>query len=1127
MSLSLLVHGAGLVVAYSGYGLLQERIIKGTYGSHAEHFESTSLLVLCNRVFAMALAVVILAWRNWRQQPSDRQSWLRSLRPTSPLQHFALVALYNFLATSCQYQALAHVSFTTASLAKTTKMVPVLLVGYFCYNKKSSTREWVAAAVIGLGCFTYLTTPHGTPSPLDDDDAFYDTVVGGFFLACYLFFDGLTSTSQEKFFGKSSSSTDPFGPESSVLPQMLFVNLFASIIALGGIAIDAYNGTFVPSVALLLENRQLQLDVLGLSATAAVGLVILLNTISSFGALTSAFLMTVRQFFSILLNAGIFRHVSAVGLSGWLGVGWVASGVYIKTASSWDEQDQQDAAKSSYVYQEVYDNEALLPDKLETASGRASMDTSYTRNSSPDRSPPLSPLPVYSPLPTILQSRQSISTFTSDLRRFVFLYGVPFVTPLIFVAGLRMLMPEIGVEIVRIEDQPPPETKYQSNGVNIEGGSWEKQLHDATFPQCNLTMPVRWEGSRRTALASNPRSGNTFTRELIERSSNYQTSTVGYCDQALAHTFHGECDQEANFLVKTHYPDHLDLDDKTYVSSQHHFDQVVHLVRNPIDSMLSGWHMAHVPKNADGTLDHSARLDVKNLGSTPSQQEDLMKRAQIWAHHDQYWGSTHLPTHLIRYEDLMNSRLTSLLSLLSFLLPPDELPSLQQVACAMEQDESREAYKSRKAPEFASWNDWDSEYRNKLIRGVLKEGWCRHGYDVLLRNKLGRDTGVDDNASNVNVFEPWTISAPDDSIRATFIALGATLQSLYVKDRDGNMIDVTLGYDDPLQYALDEHYPYFGAIVGRYANRIPSFAIPPTRNLAEASPPTVSHTTANEHGGANTLHGGKVGWSRAGWQLVEQTSSQLVFGLKDEGTEGFPGTVDTEVTYTVASGGVWTIEMSSQASEPTPIMLSHHSYWNLDGYKKKDTTILDHTLKITGDRYLETDGILIPTGEITTIKKGDPMDFSAAKVIGEDLDGTLGLCGIDCIGYDNCWIYDKHSKDEVVMELASQASGIKLSVRTDQPAAQVTSFFLPLFVGLEELKTVHTQMYACGGMAGDIPRKTSQGGPSGTYDKFSCVVLEQQGYIDGINHPEWGETQVYGPEGPNYSWWSEYTFSRF
>ncbi|BGP58402.1 hypothetical protein JCM8202_001905 [Rhodotorula sphaerocarpa] len=348
--LSLLLHAAGLIFIYSLYGVLQEKIMKSsTYGPQHEHFTSSSLLIVFNRIFSVSVGLGILAFKA-KKQP-EHGSFTQRLKPASPYFAYALVAVFNFFSTTCQYQALRYVSYTTQSLAKTSKMVPVLVVGALVWRKKYVTREWVAAGVILAGCATYLfaapPTPHGShakAAALDNDTL--AGLLGSAFLIGYLFFDGLVSTTQERVFGKNPSSSDPFGPDSPVLDQMIWTNVFAGLIAMVASAASTAVGDFWPNVKLLLTSPSLIWDVCVFSAASALGLIVLLNTIASFGALTSSLIMTIRQFLSILINAGIFGNFASVSMLGWTGVFWVASGIWIKINRKYDPPKQPRATSA-------------------------------------------------------------------------------------------------------------------------------------------------------------------------------------------------------------------------------------------------------------------------------------------------------------------------------------------------------------------------------------------------------------------------------------------------------------------------------------------------------------------------------------------------------------------------------------------------------------------------------------------------------------------------------------------------------------------------------------------------------------------------------------------------------------
>ncbi|KIJ56718.1 hypothetical protein M422DRAFT_238328 [Sphaerobolus stellatus SS14] len=354
-----------------------------------------------------------------------------------------------------------------------------------------------------------------------------------------------------------------------------------------------------------------------------------------------------------------------------------------------------------------------------------------------------------------------------------------------------------------------------------------------------------------------------------------------------------------------------------------------------------------------------------------------------------------------------------------------------------------------------------------------------------------------------------SIVAPDNSIAANFLAFGATVKNLWVPGKDGKWRDLVLGFDTVSEYTNQTFgRQFFGPIVGRYANRIKNatFSIPPSAN-PPPSGPGVFHVPANEHNGLNSLHGGSFGYDLRVWNVTAQTKNSVSFSLLDpNGTEGFPGNQRTEVTYTLEPNGKWKIFMHATVDQLSPILLSSHVYWNFDGYQKA-ATLDNHFTQFQASRYIATDGILIPNGKIAPTK-GTPLDFSKAKSLGAAINQTdgLNLCGTGCIGFDNCWLYDKPQNKEPIFSVWSTTSGIKLDVTTDQ-------------IGL--------QIYTCDGINNGtlaIPRKKTQGGPNAFYENHSCLVIEQESAIDAINNPSWGIDQIFGPNKA-YSWNSEYAFS--
>ncbi|KOS22183.1 Diphthamide biosynthesis protein 1 [Escovopsis weberi] len=361
-----------------------------------------------------------------------------------------------------------------------------------------------------------------------------------------------------------------------------------------------------------------------------------------------------------------------------------------------------------------------------------------------------------------------------------------------------------------------------------------------------------------------------------------------------------------------------------------------------------------------------------------------------------------------------------------------------------------------------------------------------------------------------------------EGIEASFIPYGASISNLLVRDRYGIQRDLVGGFDNASYYGVDKQHPHFGSVPGRYANRI--------RNSTFEIDGTAYHVLPNENptptapGGADTLHGGPDGWDWRNFTVQSHTEDSITFAFVDpDGKEGFPGEVVSHITYTV-SPFRWDLRMLALATtRKTPIMLSSHTYWNLDGFANNQTSsALNHTLWLPyGGQRIGVDSILIPTGDILANAKGSVNDFwSEPKQLGASFGDPeiLGNCGFDCSGYDTCFTVNREAlqpydwrREGPVARLSSEWSGIQLDVYSDQDAFQV---------------------YTCSGQDGTMALKRTQGlhdepGFPRTIPKYGCVVMEVEDYIDGINHPEWfrGRKQIFEPGGEPYELQASYRFS--
>lgn len=306
---------------------------------------------------------------------------------------------------------------------------------------------------------------------------------------------------------------------------------------------------------------------------------------------------------------------------------------------------------------------------------------------------------------------------------------------------------------------------------------------------------------------------------------------------------------------------------------------------------------------------------------------------------------------------------------------------------------------------------------------------------------------------------------------AKLTTYGAILTELYVRDRNGKLDDVVLGFPS-LEGYLAGH-PYFGATTGRVANRI-------AKGKFTLEKKEYQLAINNE---PNHLHGGKVGLDKRVWKAKEvmtDTGPSVHFTyLSPDGEENYPGNLDIEVVYTLTGADELMIEYKATTDKATPINLTNHSYFNLAG--AGSGTILGHELMITADRYTPVDATGIPTGEIVPVQ-GTVMDFTKPMAIGARIDQLAGTPG----GYDHNYVLN--NQDPSTLALAARVheptSGRVLEILTTEPGIQL-----------------YTGNYLDGKLKG-------KGGK--VYEKRFGLCLETQHYPDSVNQPSFPST-VYGP----------------
>jgi aldose 1-epimerase len=256
---------------------------------------------------------------------------------------------------------------------------------------------------------------------------------------------------------------------------------------------------------------------------------------------------------------------------------------------------------------------------------------------------------------------------------------------------------------------------------------------------------------------------------------------------------------------------------------------------------------------------------------------------------------------------------------------------------------------------------------------------------------------------------------------------GAIITSIVVPDRDGKMADVALGYNRVEDYINAVDKPYFGAVVGRYGNRIAGGEF------------TLNGETYSllKNNGDNHLHGGAIGFDKVVWDADYDASKNTItlsYLAKDK-EEGYPGNLQLQVTYTLTDGNSLVVDYHATTDKATPVNVTQHTYFNLKG--EGEGTILDHELMLAAGKYTPVDEGLIPTGELPSVK-GTPFDFSSAKAIGRDIGQEHEQLEFG-LGYDHNWVLDKGGKSgelTLAARVHEPTTGRVMEVHTTEPGIQ-------------------------------------------------------------------------------------------
>ena len=304
------------------------------------------------------------------------------------------------------------------------------------------------------------------------------------------------------------------------------------------------------------------------------------------------------------------------------------------------------------------------------------------------------------------------------------------------------------------------------------------------------------------------------------------------------------------------------------------------------------------------------------------------------------------------------------------------------------------------------------------------------------------------------------------------IDYGLIVTELHVPDRNGRMEDIVLGYDRLEDYLIET--PYFGAIVGRYGNRIGEGRFSLDGETYQL--------TIND--GDNHLHGGATGFDKVLWSgtpSVDDDAASVSFTyLSADGEEGYPGTLKATVVYSLNDDNEFVISYEATTDKPTVVNLTHHSYFNLRGQGKG--SIAGHELTINADHFTPVDAGLIPTGELAPVE-GTPMDFRKARPIGSRIEvpyPQLAYGG----GYDHNWVLNENG--EMQMNFAARLydpdSGRELQIWTEEPGIQFYS--------------------------GNFLDGSLKGKDGAVYHFRYGLCLETQHFPDSPNKPEWPSTRL-------------------
>ncbi len=377
--------------------------------------------------------------------------------------------------------------------------------------------------------------------------------------------------------------------------------------------------------------------------------------------------------------------------------------------------------------------------------------------------------------------------------------------------------------------------------------------------------------------------------------------------------------------------------------------------------------------------------------------------------------------------------------------------------------------------------------RITLILTILVSGWmfgCSESTqkeEIIMSTISKEEFGTTPDGQMAQLF---TLTNANGMV-ANITNYGGIITKLTAPDKNGEWADVVLGFDSLASYVKGS--PFFGALVGRYGNRIAKgkFSI------------EGKEYTLPINNGPNALHGGIKGFDKVLWDVVEINQDSIVgielkYTSKD-GEEGFPGNLDVTVVYTLLNDNSLKIQYTATTDKTTIVNLTNHSYFNLSGLK---SNILNHEVMINADSIVAVNGSLIPTGKLLSVE-GTPFDFRKPTPVKNGIDLTEDEQIKNGGGFDHCWVIRRASKDLIqIATVKDPESGRFMEVLSTEPGVQF-----------------YTGNFLDGSLQGK----------GATFGKRFGLCLETQHFPDSPNQPQFPSTEL--KPGETYSTTTQYKFS--